>query len=373
MSTLPIDWRKVRREFPALARWTFLNTATFGQLSRACTAAMARHNALRDETACADFLDWFDDADTIRALVARLVNAAPEDIAFVPNASNALAIIFNAIDWRAGDRILTLEGEFPNNLYNPAVMSGRGVEFVETPWSRLDDEIERGARLLLISTLNYTSGFRPPLADLASKLREQRTMLYVDGTQSVGGLRFDCRDVRPEFLAVDGYKWLLSPTGSGFLYVRPDVRKWLRPTVIGWRSDKRWRSVDALHHGPPEFVDAAEKYEGGMLPFAPLYGMGASIEMMLEIGPDEIEHRVMDLAREARAVLERFGARILHNNTPILAAHWEDRDASQLARALRDRRILVSARHGNLRVSVHFYNNEDDLHALSDALGELLQ
>lgn len=372
MSTPPVDWRKVRREFPALANWTFLNTATFGQLSRACTAAVARHHALRDETACADFLDWFDDADAIRALVARLINCSAEDIAFIPNACQALSIIFNAIEWRAGDRVIALAGEFPNNIYNPAVMTDRGVEFVEAPWERFGEEIARGARLVLVSTLNYTTGFRPPLVELAPMLRNWGTLLYVDGTQSIGALRFDCAEIQPDFLAVHGYKWLLSPTGAGFFYVRPEARQWLRPTVIGWRSDKRWRSVNELHHGPPEFVEAAEKYEGGMLSFGALYGMGASVEMMLELGTDVIERRVMELAAQAREVLEHAGAHVLHENSPILAARWDGRDAAGLARALRERRILVSARHGNLRVSVHFYNNEEDLQVLRDALKQLV-
>jgi cysteine desulfurase / selenocysteine lyase len=358
---------------PALANWTFLNTATFGQLPRRCTEAVTRHYTLRDETACADFLEWFDDADEIRRMVARLINCMADDIAFVPNASHALSIVFNAIEWREGDRIIALAGEFPNNLYNPAVMSTRGVEFVETPWERLGEEIARGARLVLVSTANYTTGFRPPLAEMSAMLRNWGTLLYVDGTQSIGGLRFDCAEVQPDFLAVHGYKWLLSPTGAGFFYVRPEVREWLRPTVIGWRSDKRWRSVDALHHGVPEFVDAAEKYEGGMLGFGPLYGMGASVEMMLELGADVIEKRVLELAAQTCEILERAGGTVLHRDSPILAARWENRDAAQLARGLRDRRILVSARHGNLRVSVHFYNNEDDLRVLSDALNQLLQ
>ncbi|HET8550754.1 MAG TPA: aminotransferase class V-fold PLP-dependent enzyme, partial [Bryobacteraceae bacterium] len=312
MSTLAVDWRTVRREFPALANWTFLNTATFGQLSRRCTEAVARHYTLRDETACADFLDWFDDADRIRRTVARLINCAAEDVAFVPNASHALSIVFNGMEWRAGDRIITLAGEFPNNIYNPAVMSARGAEFVETPWERFGEEIARGARLVLVSSVNYTTGFRPPLAELSAMLRNWGTLLFVDGTQSIGALRFDCAEVQPDFLAVHGYKWLLSPTGAGFFYVRPEARQWLRPTVIGWRSDKRWRSVDALHHGAPEFVQAAEKYEGGMLNFGALYGMGASVEMMAELGTDVIERRVLELAAEARGILERAGARVLH-------------------------------------------------------------
>ena len=75
-------------------------------------------------------------------------------------------------------------------------------------------------------------------------------------------------------LAVDGYKWLLCPNGATFFYVSPELRRTLRPSVIGWRSDKGWRSVDELHHGAPQMPEAAEKYEGGMLNFPSIYGAG---------------------------------------------------------------------------------------------------
>ncbi|HMF78411.1 MAG TPA: hypothetical protein VK604_22320, partial [Bryobacteraceae bacterium] len=100
------DWAKIRCEFPALQNWTFLNTATFGQLPRCGTEAVRRHFEHRDELACADFLHWFDDMDHIRGLVARLVHCNAEDIAFVPNASTGLAILINGVAWRAGDRIV---------------------------------------------------------------------------------------------------------------------------------------------------------------------------------------------------------------------------------------------------------------------------
>ena len=367
------DWAKIRSEFPALQNWTFLNTAAFGQLPRCATEAVRRHFEHRDELACSDFLDWFDDADHVRALLARLIHCSADDIAFVPNASTGLAILINGLDWRHGDRIVALEGEFPNNTYYPAVLQDRGVEFVETSWDRFYSEITEGTRLVLMSTVNYTDGFRPPVAEVARFLRGRGILYYLDGTQSVGALLFDVADVQPDVFAVHGYKWLLSPNGAGFVYVRPELRKTLQPHVVGWRSDRGWRGVDQLNHGAPVFSEKAEKYEGGMLNFSALYAMGASVGMMLEIGPDAIERRVTELAGIADSMLRKLGASIVTEGSPIIAARFEGVDASRLALELKNRRILVSARHGNLRVSVHFYNDETDLEKLKVALQECLR
>jgi selenocysteine lyase/cysteine desulfurase len=371
------DWNAIRAEFPALARWTFLNTATFGQLPRRAVEAVARHLAHRDELACSDFLDWFDDADRVREQIARLIHCEPGDVAFVPNAATALGLLLGGLDWRPGDRIVTLKDEFPNNLYHPALLARHGVEVVEAEWPRFYDAVSTRARLVVLSEVNYTTGFRPPLREIADFLRERGVLLYVDGTQSLGALRFDVREVRPDMLAVHGYKWLLCPNGAGFMYVAPALRERLHPSVIGWRSHRDWRRVDNLHHGAPEFKDEAEKYEGGMLTFPVIYPMGASLEMMLEIGPEAIEARVMELAARIRGALRRLGGRLLfdespHHDSPVVAARFEGRDASALARELKSRRVIVSARHGYLRVSAHFYNNEADVGVLEDELGSLL-
>lgn len=371
------DWKSVRSEFPALENWTFLNTATFGQLPQRATEAMARHLRHRDETACWDFLDWFDDADRIRNSVARLIHSTPKDIAFIPNASSALGTLMNGMTWRAGDQVVTLADEFPNNIYAPAVLERAGVERLEVTWDGFFKAISHRTRLVVLSTVNYTNGFRPPLDEVTEFVRKREIPLYVDGTQSVGALRFDVSKLQPSMLAVNAYKWLLGPTGSGFVYVHPECRKRLAPAVIGWRSHKDWRRVDNLHHGAPEFVDAAEKYEGGMLGFPALYGMAASVDMMLEIGPEAIEQRVTELAEKLRARLRELGAKLLfdehpHYDSPIVAARFPGKDASELARALKERRVLVSVRHGNLRISTHFYNSDLDLDALQQGLESLL-
>lgn len=362
------DWAAVRSEFPALANWTFLNTATFGQLPRRATEAVARHFAHRDELACGDFLAWFDDMDRLRAKIGRLIHCAPEDIAFVPNASTALGILLAGIEWKRGDRIVTLENEFPNQMYAPGALARNGVELVQSPWERFYDAVDERTRLVAISSVNYNNGFAPPLGEIAAFLRGRGVLLYVDGTQSAGALQFDASSIQPDMLAVHAYKWMISPNGAGFFYIRPELREKLPPNIIGWRSHKDWRNVDNLHHGVPELPLGAERYEGGSVSFALLYAMDASIDLMLEIGPEAIEQRVLDLAAKARAMLCRLGAAVTPQQSPIVAARFEGRDVSALARALKEQRVLVAARRGHLRVSPHFYNNELDLEKLEAAL-----
>ena len=167
---------------------------------------------------------------------------------------------------------------------------------------------------------------------------------------------------------------VLSPNGVSFIYVSPELRERLPPAVIGWRSDRSWRDHENLVHGALEFASEAEKYEGGMLPFGLLYAMDAVIEMLQGIGPEHIERRVMELAGKTREVLLGAGATLVagrspYYNSPVVTARFEGRDAPALARELESRGVLVAARHGNLRVSPHFYNNDEDLERLREALG----
>jgi cysteine desulfurase / selenocysteine lyase len=370
-------WNEVRAEFPSLDNWTFLNTATFGQMPRRATAAITDHIARRTEHACHDFLDWFDDHDRLRGKIATLVHCDPTDVAFLPNASSGLSLLLTGLPWEPGDEILTLKDEFPNQIYHPSALGQNGVVFVETSWQQLREAVKPRTRVVLFSSVNYVTGFRPPLEGLSEFLRERGVLLVIDGTQSVGALEFDWSRYRPDLLVVNTYKWMLTPNGVGFMVVHPDLRQRLSPKVIGWRSHKGWRDVDDLHHGAPEFVSSAEKYEGGMLPSALLYALEAVVDWMLSLGPAEIERRVLDLAAEARQALRECDGKLLydkglHYESGIVAARFDAKDASELATALLRRRVLTSARHGYLRVSTHLYNNSRDIAALKDALLDAL-
>ena len=359
-----MDWVNIRAEFPALERWTYLNTATYGQMPRRAVEAMTRHSEQRDELACTNFLDWYADADRMRASIARLIHAEPDDIAFVPNAAAALSIVLAGIAPKPGENIVTLDDEFPNYLYQDLAR--------KVPWERFYDSVDDRTRLVAFSEVNYATGFRPPLAEIAPFLEARSVPLFLDGSQSVGALTFDVTKTPVDVLAVHGYKWLMSPTGAGFMYVSPAFRKKLPPNIIGWRSHHDWRNVDRLHSGTPEFKDAAEKYEGGGLPFHLLYAMEASVDWMLEIGPEAIERRVMELARSARSMLRGLGAQVEDTGSQIVIAGFPGMDASATARALREQKVVVAARHGRLRISPHFYNDEGDLKRLETALKKLL-
>lgn len=370
---MPADWDRVREEFPVLRNWTFLNSATIGQIPRRAVEAVARHFQHRDDLACIDLFTWFDEADEVRAKLARLIHCEASDIAFFPNASAALSLLCGGIDWRPGDRIVTLEHEFPNHFYFAAQLQHRGVEFVETPWERFYQALTPQTRLVTISEVNYSTGFRAPVEEIGRRLREQGVLFYLDGTQSLGALPFDIRTVQPDVYVADGYKWMLAPNGIGFGYVRPDVREWLQPAVIGWRSHTTWREPATLHHGVPQFRTEAERYEGGMLNFSGIFALGASVDLFLETGPETIGCRILDLAAKARAAMAKAGGvrppdLPLGFDSPIVTARFEGRDARELAQSLESRRVLVAARQGNLRVSPHLYNDEEDIARLEEAL-----
>ncbi|MDP9170106.1 MAG: aminotransferase class V-fold PLP-dependent enzyme, partial [Acidobacteriota bacterium] len=299
--------------------------------------------------------------------IGQLIHCQGDDIAFTSSAGAALSLFLGGIDWHSGDRILTLKDEFPNQYYYANWLGSRGVELVEV---EAIDHIPERTRAVLASTVNYTSGYRPDMARIADLAHAAGALLYVDGTQSVGALEFDVSAVRPDMLAVDPYKWLLAPNGATFFYISAELRRTLPPNVFGWRSDKGWREVDDLNHGMPQLPEAAERYEGGMLNFPSLYALEESISLILEIGPATVERRVLELATQTSDLLQRNGAVVRHEGSNIVAAHWPGRDVSGLAKFLEERKIIVAARHGNLRVSPHFYNDESDLSALADALAQ---
>ena len=355
-----MDWHAVRAEFPALERWTYLNTATYGQMPRRAMDAVARHWERRNEFACADFLDWYTDTERIRASCAKLIGASAEDIAFVPNAASALSIVIAGLGLQSGDNIVTLDDDFPNYQYMAAAR--------RAAWSGLPAAIDERTRLVAFSEVNYSTGFRPPLDEVLRITRERGVPLFLDGSQSIGALAFDVKRTPVDVLAVHGYKWLCSPTGAGFMYVAPELRRRLPPNIIGWRSHRDWRNVANLHQGTPRFKDSAEKYEGGGLPFSLLYPMEASVNLLLEIGPEIIQQRVLSLAASIRAMLAELGGVSAETGSQIVIASLPGRDVAEVIRKLRERGVIAAARHGRLRLSPHFYNTEADIARLRTAL-----
>jgi cysteine desulfurase/selenocysteine lyase len=363
------EWSQLRSQFPALKSWTYLDTASFGQLPVCASEAITGHLTHRDQTASSQYMSWFDHMDALREKCAKLINCAAADIAFVPSASTGLSCLMHGLNWKPGDEVLTLSDEFPNQLYQGPPATRFGAVFRAVRWPDFYASINERTRLVLLSTVNYANGFRPPVEEIAPYLRQRGIRLYLDGTQSVGALKFDVQAIRPAMLCVDAYKWMMSPNGAGFFYIDPELRPHLPPSVVGWRSDAAWREVNNLNHADPIFPDSAQKYEGGMLCLPSLYALSAVISLLLQVGMSHIEARVLDLASKTRAMLTDLGGEVDSNNSQIVTARLPGRDADATARLLRSHQVVVSARRGWLRISPHFYNNEEDLESLRQALG----
>jgi cysteine desulfurase/selenocysteine lyase len=329
-----------------------LNTATLGLIPRRVRAAVDKHFARRDALAHTDFVSWWDDMDQLRALIAQMIHASAGDIAFLPNSAAALAIARSAIEWQAGDEILTLEDEFPNQVYASAGLDG--VRLIETDLPQLWNHVGPRTRMVSISAVNYQTGMRAPWESMIGPLRDRGIFTYVDATQSFGALVSDIRGCQPDIYAVNCYKWACAPAGAAFACIHESLRARLNPGTIGWRSDRGWRDMENLRHGAPVFSDAAERFEGGMLSFPSLYGLKASIEWLLEIGPAAIEQRVLELAKACGG----------DGRSNIVALPVEE-DARAIAARLRKERILVSARRGKLRISPHFYNDAGDVESFN--------
>ena len=338
---------------------------------------MIDHLSAREESAALDFPEWFDRLDRIRAKIGRLIGAGADDIAFCPSAGAGLSWLLRGIDWRDGDEVLALDHEFPNNQYAPWLLEAKGVRFrpLPGPSSRFEPDLVLNAigprtRLVVVSSVNYSNGMLAPLEALSPELRRNGVLLCVDGTQSVGALQTDLRAVPVDYLVVHGYKWLMAPPGVGFAYIPAETRTWLPPSIVSWRSHKNWRDHSSLHHGRPELPSEAARFEGGVQAFALLFALEASVDLILQIGPAAIERRVLGLAADCREILRGFGGLIPvdASNSNIITATFPGTDPARLEAELEARRVAVSVRKGNLRVAPHFFNNDDDLQRLSDAL-----
>lgn len=371
-----LDWQQIRAQFPALDHSVWLNTATFGQVPLRAQNAILAHYERRNRIGPRDFLDWFTEADAIRTDIASLFAVHPDDVAFIPHTAYALSLVVSAIAWQPGDEVLTFENEFPNQIYAASLLEARGVRLRTVPLALWREALGERTRLIALSHTNYATGEHADIGAMGEAAAALGARLYVDGTQTAG-----VREVRfgshpPCLYAVNAYKWMNAPPGAGFLIAPAATREWLLPHTVGWRSHKDWRNVNQLHLGTPEFASSAERYEGGMLPFVNLFAMRESIRMVLEIGIGEVEARVLSLAGKVCAELRAagadpcdFGNGAGHIVAARLPAGVEPGD---VAKALQARDILVSARHGYLRISPHYYNHEGDVAAFGTALREVL-
>lgn len=358
-----------RREFPVTEKYIYLDHAGVSPLSLRVKKAIETYLSEATEGGAFHYPKWAQQLVDIRHSCARLVNAAPDEIAFVKSTSHGLSIVAKGLDWKAGDNVVIYEKEFPSNIYPWLNLRKKGVEVKVIP-SRdgmtLFDDITRlvdsRTRLLALSSVQFANGFRADLKRAGELCRSKNVLFCVDAIQSLGLVPMDVREFHIDFLSADGHKWLLGPEGIGIFYCRKELAEKLQPALIGWRCVKN--EFDFDH---PDFClkSDASRFEEGSMNVLGIIGLGAALELLFEVRIENIKERVLGLGEIIIKETDKRGCAI---HTP---REREERggnitfsgsfDPAATRDALREQGIMVNARGGGLWVSPHFYNTAKEL------------
>jgi selenocysteine lyase/cysteine desulfurase len=376
--TPTLDLNALRHaEFPVAERYTYLNHAALGPLPRRTADVVAElARDFRDKGVLAE-AKWFRSIARTRALVSRLLNVATDDIAFTKNTSQGLSIVAASLPWQAGDTIVTVRGEFPANVYPWLALQQRGVtiRFVQPRNGQVClnelDAALAGARLLAISWVQYSNGFRIDLKAVSEICARRGVLLSLDAIQGAGALPLDLGAASVDFCAFGAHKWLLSPQGVGVLYVNPRVRDLLQPANVGWLGVD-WRDYTAFDYDTP-LTEGAARYEEGTRSLVGIAGLEQSLGLLLEVGQTRIEQHLRRLTDRLAQQLMGMDYRILtplepEHRSGIITFSHPQRSAQELFDALRGARIVGALREGGVRLSPHLYNTEADIDTVLNVL-----
>lgn len=367
-------------QFPITRRWAYLDNGTFGPLPRAAADAAAAWSRSLSE---GDRLPvpWSAEVERVRGLAARLFGCAADDLAFVKGSAEGLGLVALGLDWHAGDEVIVPEAEFP-----AGVLPWLGLERlgVRVRFARLagrhrfdaadvEEMLGERTRVVCVGLVNFGNGFRAPVEAIAAACRRHGAWLLVDATQAAGVLRLDVRTLGCHLLVAHGYKYLLAGYGAAPCYVHPELRACLRVPEPGWKSLPGAGDDSITDYAGVEMMDDARRFEPSIPAATPIVGMGASLELLLGLGVDAIERWTLDLAATARDALRERGYDVVSSDRPgerssILSVTRTGADLRALEARLREAGVVTAVREGRLRLSLHGYNDQDDVDRLLGAL-----
>jgi len=373
LSTEAPIWEEYADQFPVRDNLIYLNHAAVAPLPRR-TADAIRH--LADDClhwGSFHYPEWLDVYEGIRKSAARLVNASPEEIALVKNTSEGIATIAMGLDWKPGDRIVGFREEFPANLYPWKRLEAKGIEIT---WLSIEDPLEKigaaakGAKLLAISFVNFLSGYRAPIKAIGEICRRNHCIYFVDAIQGLGAFPLDVEECGIDALAADGHKWMLGPEGCGILYIRRELQDRVEPVEFGWTNVAGYAD-----YGSRDMTlrQDAGRYECGTLNTVGCFGLKASLDFLLEVGPGKIAPVVQNHGDRIAAGVQAKGYEIMGRRTPdtgagIVSFRKAGVDAVALVRKLKEQRIVAAPRAGWVRTSPHFYITPDEIDQMLDVL-----
>lgn len=367
------------REFPWAAAddAIFLNHASTGPLPQRALDATAEFNQLRAALHRLPDTLQFSTLDRSRELIARLIGARVSEIGLATNTSFGINLAAFSLPLSPGDVVLTPDLEFPANIY-PWMQAAakRGVEYRRVPCGGcIDTESVIAAlddprvRILSVSWVGFAFGATLDLHALSDACRERDIYFVVDAIQGLGPLTLDVSTLHIDILACGAQKWLLSPWGSGFVYVREELMQSLEPHDVSWLGVRGSDDFTRLLDYDLTWRDTARRFEFITLPFQDFVGMNASLELFHELGPQEISAHILGLGDQIVEWAEHHGVELVTPSAPdrragIIAVRPPD--ARGASAKLREARVTHSLREGAIRLSPHAYNTSAEIdYALS--------
>lgn len=366
------DWDNVRKQFRVTDNQVYLMNAGGGALSDEVLEAIIGGYKNVARYGGNQFGVNFECMEACRRELAELINAKPEEIAFVPSVSFAMNAIVHSC--QSINKVVSLQSEFPSNilpwqnLQYPVDQLALCEDIEQKLLSTLSDVTEDVA--LVLSSVGYAEGYRLDL-DRLSPITEKSTFI-LNTSQSMGVFPVDVQQSNVDALVCTPYKWMLGGEGCAFMYINPKFFKKLKPALIGWRSVKSALSFN----NEVQFYDDARVFELGWDNMTVFNGFKRALEQIKEVGIQEIGERISFLANHLRRALEQHNIPTVGPvNTGLISGIVTIGPLKNVGAAfeyLSSKNILLNPRGDGLRASIHMYNNIEDIDKLVEELSHFL-
>lgn len=370
-----------RHEFPVTAAQAFFAHAGDCPLPRRVVDAITDYSLL---AALNDQESAFPGArfQQARQSAARLLNAQPDEIAFVGPTSLGLSMVASGLSLRKGDNILIYQDDYPSNVYPWMALAQKGVQvrlmnIRELGRIRNIDvigQVDENTRLVALASCHFISGWRIDLANIGRQLRQRGIAFCVDGIQTLGAFPTTVEHV--DFLAADAHKWLLGPCAAGILYVRKSFQEKLRPPIYGWHNV---RCANFVAQDELVFPPDSRRFEAGSANLLGLAGLHSAMDLILEIGVENIAAELLRKRVWIVPALEAKGYSVLQSGAPaehasgIVSFFKPGEDLSAVHARLGAAKISTNLRADRagqryIRLSPHFYNTDAELERMMEFL-----
>lgn len=372
------DWRDEWFEFEDA---TYLNLAGQSPMPkvslRAIQAALAdkKHPHHRPDSV------FYEIPSRIRANIAQLIGAKPEEVAVTTGASEGVTAVAYALDWKPGDEVITAAREFPLQYTAWKPMEAReGIKLkIVSPRDRFitaEDLIAAmtpRTRVVSVSMVRFDDGSLLDARKVADACHTQGAYLLLDVSQCCGALPMNAAELGADFMVSAGYKWLLAPYGTGFFWIKHELLSRVRPGPFNWMAVEGSDNFANLNFADPKPADSAKRWDASEWASHfnfNLVAMDASVGFVLNVGPETVaEHnrRLIEMMYERlpkdRCVVASPLDASSRGPYGCFAARSAEKTV-ELYKKLRNANVIVSLREGNIRVSPHLYNTERDIDRL---------